>query len=173
MAQTYKNRSQNSILEINGTPFYVRTHEDEQGKGTPQLYDIDTNEHVGYWCQKDGTHVMFSPYEKLMNGLTKRHTSWSTRDDADDADDADDDDAEEEVEEPADSSSDSSSESSSESVDSIDENSAARIFIRFFILMFIYMMLQKYFQSVYFDLTFILVFTVVYNKMVRVFCLNL
>ena len=164
MAQTYKNRSQNSILEINGRPFYVRTHEDEQGKGTPQLYDIDTNEHVGYWCQKNGTYVMFSPYEKIMNGLTKR-----TRNDADDADDADDDDAEEEVEEPADSSSDSSS----ESVDSIDENSAARIFIRFFILMFIYMMLQKYFQSVYFDFTFIVVFTVVYNKMVRVVCLNL
>ena len=56
-----------TILEINGRPFYVKSDE----KGNPHLYDIDTNEEVGYWCQKSGTYVMFSPYEQIMNRLKR------------------------------------------------------------------------------------------------------
>ena len=60
-------QTQQTILEINGRPFYVKSDE----KGNPHLYDIDTNEEVGYWCQKSGTYVMFSPYEQIMNRLKR------------------------------------------------------------------------------------------------------
>ncbi len=56
-----------TTMEINGRPFYVKSDE----KGTSHLYDIDTNEDVGYWCQKSGTYVMFSPYEQIMNRLKR------------------------------------------------------------------------------------------------------
>jgi hypothetical protein len=54
-----------ATMEINGRPFYIKSDE----RCIPHLYDIDTNEDVGYWCQKNGTYVMFSPYEQIMNRL--------------------------------------------------------------------------------------------------------
>lgn len=181
MAQIEKKSSQNkTTMEINGRPYYVKTHEKNEGDdGVPQLYDLDTNEHVGYWCQKNGTYVIFSPYEKLMNKLKSECESRSTRkcevDDDADADDTDEDDEDDDADEEVDS---ADSSDSSESSDSVDEkpkreNEDMQIFMKFFILMFIYMMLQKYFQTIYFDLIFIIAFTLVYNKMVRVICLKL
>ena len=35
-------------MEFNGIPLYVKS---DGEKGIPYLYDVDTNEHVGYWCQ--------------------------------------------------------------------------------------------------------------------------
>jgi len=181
-------------MEINGRPFYMKIHEKNEGDGdgdgdVPQLYDVDTNEHVGYWCQKNGTYVIFSPYEKLVNKLKSECESIrSTRkcevddDDAgdiddthedDDADDAEDDDADDAEDDDADEEVDSAD--SSDSADSVDtkskrENEDMQIFMKFFILMFVYMVFQKYFQTIYFDLVFIVTFTLVYNKMVRVIC---
>jgi hypothetical protein len=173
----------------------MKIHEKNEGGGdVPQLYDIDTNEHVGYWCQKNGTYVIFSPYEKLMNVLKSEcESTRSTRkcevdDDAGDTDDTDDTDEHDDTDEDDDTdehddtdeevdSADSSD--SSDRADSVDEKlkreneDNMRIFVRFFILMFVYMMLQKYFQTIYFDLIFIVAFTLVYNKMVRVICLKL
>ena len=55
-------------MEINGIPLYIKS---DGEKGIPYLYDIDTNEHVGYWCQKKGVYVMFSPYEQILNNLKR------------------------------------------------------------------------------------------------------
>ena len=55
-------------MEINGMPLYIKSNGE---KGIPYLYDVDTNEHVGYWCQKKGVYVMFSPYEQILNNLKR------------------------------------------------------------------------------------------------------
>ena len=48
-------------MEINGQPYYVKS------KGTvPYLYDIDTNDEVGYWSSKKGQYIMFSLYNRMM-----------------------------------------------------------------------------------------------------------
>jgi len=54
-------QSQSVRMEINGRPYYI------QSKGTvPYLYDIDTNDEVGYWSSKKGCYVMFSLYNRMM-----------------------------------------------------------------------------------------------------------
>ena len=48
-------------MEINGHPYYTKS------KGNvPYLYDIDTNDEVGYWSSKKGQYVMFSLYNRMM-----------------------------------------------------------------------------------------------------------
>ena len=54
-------QSQTARMEINGRPYYIRS------KGNvPYLYDIDTNDEVGYWSSKKGCYVMFSLYNRMM-----------------------------------------------------------------------------------------------------------
>ena len=48
-------------MEINGHPYYIKS------KGNvPYIYDIDTNNEVGYWSSKRGGYVMFSLYNQIM-----------------------------------------------------------------------------------------------------------
>ena len=49
-------------MEINGMPLYIKSSE----KGIPYLYDVDTNEHVGYWCQKKEYMLCFHRMNKFL-----------------------------------------------------------------------------------------------------------
>jgi len=151
-----------TILEINGRPFYVKSDE----KGNPHLYDIDTNEEVGYWCQKSGTYVMFSPYEQIMNRLKRLNEedlrnnvkeeeteeTEETQEEEDDYDSLEDDD-------------DSVEDDETKKIENLWSNS---VFAKFIILMFIYNMFQKMVQSIYVDFVFAFAFTILYTKMARV-----
>ena len=166
-----------TTMEINGRPFYVKSDE----KGNPRLYDIDTNEEVGYWSQKSGTYVMFSPYEQIMNRL-KRLNEEDLKE------------KKEQLEPPGDASQSSSDSASSENsctldeaeseeeVDSVDDEEneteilwsrKSNIFIKFFILMLIYTMCQKLFKSIYVDFVFAFAFTILYTKIVKTVCFKL
>lgn len=155
---------QQPILEINGRPFYVKSDE----KCNPRLYDIDTNEEVGYWCQKSGTYVMFSPYEQIMNRL-KRLNEEDLRNNV----------KEEETEETQEEDDDNSVEDDDSSVEdddsSLEDDETKKIenlwsnsvFAKFIILMLIYNMFQKMVQSIYVDFAFAFAFTILYIKMVK------
>ena len=140
-----------TILEINGRPFYVKSDE----KGNPHLYDIDTNEEVGYWCQKSGTYVMFSPYEQIMNRL-KRLNEEDLKNNVN----------EKETEEEEDDDS-SVEDDETKKIENLWSNSHS-VFAKFIILMFIYNMFQKMVQSIYVDFAFAFAFTILYTKMARV-----
>jgi hypothetical protein len=148
-----------TILEINGRPFYMKSDE----KGNPRLYDIDTNEEVGYWCQKSGTYVMFSPYEQIMNRLkrlneedlknnVKEEETQETEEEEDDDSVEDDDDSSVEHDE----------------TNKIENLWANSVFVKFIIWMLIYSMFQKMVQSIYVDFVFAFAFTILYIKMVKV-----
>ena len=147
-----------TILEINGRPFYVKS----DAKCNPHLYDIDTNEEVGYWCQKSGTYVMFSPYEQIMNRLKRLNEEdlknnvkeEETEETEDDDDSVEDDDSSVEDDE-------------TKKIENLWSNSHS-VFAKFIILMFIYNMFQKMVQSIYVDFVFAFAFTILYTKMARV-----
>ena len=157
MSQQDNNAS--TRMEINGMPLYIKSHGE---KGISYLYDIDTNEHVGYWCQKKGVYVMFSPYEQILNNL-KRSMREELRNSGGnklkelEAE-------EEEVEEEAE-------EEEKEEEESL--HSTFTIFKFFVLLMFVYIMFQKQFQNIYFDFTFAYAFIILYMKMVAIICVNL
>jgi len=138
-------------MEINGMPFYIKSSE----KGTPYLYDLDTNEHVGYWCQKKGVYVMFSPYMRIVNNL-KRSVREETRNSGGGK-------LKEEEESNAD-------EEKEEEVEELKEEGTlypTSTIFKFFVLMFVYIMFQKYFQVIYIDFIFAFAFTILYTKIVK------
>jgi hypothetical protein len=159
---------QQTILEINGRPFYVKSDE----KGNPRLYDIDTNEEVGYWCQKSGTYVMFSPYEQIMNRLKRLNEEDLKNNvkekETEGTEEEDDDDSS--VDEDDDSSVDEDDDSSVEhdETNKIENLWSNSVFVKFIIWMLIYNMFQKMVQSIYVDFVFAFVFTILYIKMVKV-----
>jgi hypothetical protein len=53
--------SDESLMEVNGRPYYIKSK-----RTIPYLYDIDTNDEVGYWSSKKGQWILFSLYNKLM-----------------------------------------------------------------------------------------------------------
>jgi hypothetical protein len=166
MATQQNEQNKYTTMEINGRPFYVNSDE----KGTPHLYDIDTNEDVGYWCQKSGTYVMFSPYEQIMNRLKRLN-----EEDLNNVKGKEEEETEEteETEEKNDSSIEDDDESveddnSVEDDDSVEALWEKNVFINFFILMLIYNMFQKMVQSIYVDFVFAFAFTMLYTKMVKV-----
>ena len=148
-----------TILEINGRPFYVKSDE----KGNPHLYDIDTNEEVGYWCQKSGTYVMFSPYEQIMNRL-KRLNEEDLRNNVKEEETEE---TEETEEEEDDDDSVEDEDDETKKIENLWSNSHS-VFAKFIILMFIYNMFQKMVQSIYVDFVFAFAFTILYTKMARV-----
>ena len=158
-----------TILEINGRPFYVKSDE----KGNPHLYDIDTNEEVGYWCQKSGTYVMFSPYEQIMNRLkrlneedlknnVKEKETEGTEGTEETQEEEDDDDDDNSVDDD-----DSSVEDEDDERKKIENLWSNTVFVKFIILMLIYNMFQKMVQSIYVDFVFAFAFTILYIKMVK------
>ena len=149
MSQQDNNAS--TRMEINGMPLYIKSHGE---KGISYLYDIDTNEHVGYWCQKKGVYVMFSPYERILNNLKRSmreelRNSGGKLKELNEAEEA---------------------EEAEEEVGSLYPTST---FVKFFVLMLIYIMCQKQFQAIYIDFIFAFAFTILYKKMVTTICLDL
>jgi hypothetical protein len=169
--QNEQTKGTTTTMEINGRPFYVKSDE----KGNPHLYDIDTNEEVGYWCQKSGTYVMFSPYEQIMNRLkhlieedlrnnVKEKETEGTEEEEDDDDSVEDD----SVEDDDDSVEDDDSSVEDDETNKIGNLWSNSVFVKFIILMLIYNMFQKMVQYIYVDFAFAFAFTILYIKMVKV-----
>ena len=166
--QNEQTKGTTTTMEINGRPFYVKSDE----KGNPHLYDIDTNEEVGYWCQKSGTYVMFSPYEQIMNRLkrlneedlknnVKEKETEGTEEEVDGSNSVEDED--DSVEDD-----DSLVEDEDDETTKIGNLWSSNVFVKFFILMFIYNMFQKMVPYIYVDFAFAFAFTILYIKMVKV-----
>lgn len=160
MATEQNEQNKSAIkMEINGRPFYVKSDE----KCNPHLYDIDTNEDVGYWCQKSGTYVMFSPYEQIMNKL-KRLNEEDLKNGINNNNVN-----EEETKEKSDSSvEEDDSDEDNDETKKTENLRSSNVFIKFIILMLIYNMFQKMAQSIYVDFAFAFTFTMLYIKMVKV-----
>ena len=158
--QNEQTKGTTTTMEINGRPFYVKSDE----KGNPHLYDIDTNEDVGYWCQKSGTYVMFSPYEQIMNRLKKRLNEEDLKNGINNNNVN-----EEETKEKSDSSvEEDDSDEDNDETKKTENLRSSNVFIKFIILMLIYNMFQKMAQSIYVDFAFAFTFTMLYIKMVKV-----
>jgi hypothetical protein len=148
-----QNNDANTRMEFNGVPLYIKS---DNETGIPYLYDVDTNENVGYWCQKKGEYVIFSPYEQILNNL-KRSVREELRRRGNN------------LQEEAEMESEAEAEAEAES----EAEYPTSTVIKFFILMLIYIMFQKRFQMIYIDFIFAFAFTILYNKMVTTICLNL
>jgi Ca2+-dependent lipid-binding protein len=154
-------------MEINGRPYYIRS------KGNvPYLYDIDTNDEVGYWSSKKGCYVMFSLYNRMMKQKydeVSSSTSESESDSSsnssseevksnsssqDDGDESDKEEAEEEEEEEEEECCDKTIETQNTSISSKKMNTYSLMFL--FLVLFVYLTLQKEFQSIYFDFIFLI-----------------
>ena len=152
-----QNNDANTRMEFNGVPLYIKS---DNETGIPYLYDIDTNEHVGYWCQKKGEYVMFSPYEQILNNL-KRSVKEEMRRSGNN------------FEAEPESESEAGAEPESEEEPQEEAEYPTSTVIKFFILMLIYIMFQKHFRMIYVDFIFAFAFTIFYNKMVTTIGLNL
>ena len=163
-----------ATMEINGRPFYIKSDE----KGIPHLYDIDTNEDVGYWCQKNGTYVMFSPYEQIMNRLkhlneedlkNARSNNTTTEETEETGETEETEETEDEVDSSVDDDSDGDSDDSSVDEAKILKNLwSTNVFIKFIILMLIYNLFQQMVQSIYVDFAFAFTLTILYTRMVHI-----
>ena len=167
-----------ATMEINGRPFYIKSDE----KGIPHLYDIDTNEDVGYWCQKNGTYVMFSPYEQIMNrlkhlneeDLKNARSNNTTTGETGETEETEETGETEETEDEVDSSvedDDSDGDSDDSSVDEakiLKNLWSTNVFIKFIILMLIYNVFQQMVQSIYVDFAFAFTLTILYTRMVHI-----
>ena len=152
-----QNNDANTRMEFNGVPLYIKS---DNETGIPYLYDIDTNEHVGYWCQKKGEYVMFSPYEQILNNL-KRSVKEEMRRSGNN------------FEAEPESESEAGAEPESEEEPQEEAEYPTSTVIKFFILILIYIMFQKHFRMIYVDFIFAFAFTIFYNKMVTTIGLNL
>ena len=151
-------------MEINGTPLYIKSSE----KGIPYLYDVDTNEHLGYWCQKKGVYIMFSPYMRIVNNL-KRSVREESRNSGGEL-------KEEEEESKADVEKEEEEEEEEEESNADEEEKELKeegtlyptsTIFKFFVLMFVYIIFQKCFQVIYIDFIFAFAFTILYTKIVK------
>jgi len=174
MSQQQNNNSNTVRMEINGHPYYVKSKE-----GVPYLYDVDTNDEVGYWSSKKGCYVMFSLYNRLMKQKYENNNNNEDEDDKKNNNEftsSDDSNLDSNSEsEPDESSSKSEAESetsesestttesleseSEETRDALDRttkqmNTYSLIFL--FLVFFVYLTLQKEFQSIYFDFIFLI-----------------
>ena len=167
-------------MEINGHPYYIKSKND-----VPYIYDIDTNDEVGYWSSKKGAYVMFSLYNKLMNDLKKKEEEQrQVSDDSDSTLYSESHNGESSGDESSSSSDETSSgdepdyeKSDCESEDSCllkpdsetSENDEQKVeinekkgkntncsLIMLFLVLFVYLTLQKEIQSVYFDFVFLI-----------------
>lgn len=164
-------------MEINGNPYYVKS------KGNvPYLYDVDTNDEVGYWSSKKGQYVMFSLYNRMMkqkyndnlneddlkSNSSDLQENWSETDsessgksskssfddDKDDDDDLDDHDHDDEDIEEIKSNSDE--EETQVKNQQTTKKTDSHSIILLFVILFVYLIFQKEFQSIYFDFIFLI-----------------
>ena len=150
-------QSQSVKMEVNGRPYYIRS----KGNVT-YLYDIDTNDEVGYWSSKKGCYIMFSLYNRMMKQKYEGvHDAYSQTSGSDSDSDSSSYDEKEELE--------SNSSSQEEEEDQEEEggndenihqttakkmNTYSLVFL--FLVFFVYLTLQKEFQSIYFDFIFLI-----------------
>ena len=155
-------QSQSVRMEINGRPYYIRS------KGNvPYLYDIDTNDEVGYWSSKKGCYVMFSLYNKMMK--QKYDEVFSTSESESDSSSSSSSSSSSEEVKPNSSSQDKECDESDKEGDQEEEegndenihqttakkmNTYSLMFL--FLVFFVYLTLQKEFQSIYFDFIFLI-----------------
>ena len=161
-------------MEINGHPYYLKS------KGNvPYLYDIDTNDEVGYWSSKKGQYVMFTLYNRMIkqkyNDTDALKSNSKLKEKVSEIHSEPSEESSSLTSSSSSSSSRSSSPSSSPSSSSLsspssyndeedhatdatsDEkqmNTYSLIFL--FIVLFVYLVLQKEFQSIYFDFIFLI-----------------
>ena len=161
---SYQDVDSATRMEINGMPLYIKSSE----KGIPYLYDVDTNEHLGYWCQKKGVYIMFSPYMRIVNNLKRsvreesRNSGGELKEEEEESK-ADEEKEEEEEEEEEESNAD---EEEKELKEEGTLYPTSTIF-KFFVLMFVYIIFQKCFQVIYIDFIFAFAFTILYTKIVK------
>jgi hypothetical protein len=167
-------------MEIDGHPYYIKS------KGNvPYIYDIDTNNEVGYWSSKRGGYVMFSLYNQIMkqkydnnaenaesneekeedkeNGnvvLSDSESDESDEDDEESEDDEeesedDDEDEEEEESEDEDEEEEEDEEEDEEKEERLEQMSTYSLMFAF-IMFFVYLTLQREFQTIYFDFMFLI-----------------
>ena len=168
-------------MEIDGHPYYIKS------KGNvPYIYDIDTNNEVGYWSSKRGGYVMFSLYNQIMkqkydnnaenaesneekeeekeNGNVILSDSESELAEDDESDDEDELAEDEDEEESDDEDEESDEEESDDEEESEDEKHEERLkqttsiysLMFAFLMFFIYLTLQREFQTIYFDFMFLI-----------------
>ena len=165
---SHQSESESVRMEINGHPYYIKS------KGSvPYLYDVDTNDEVGYWSSKKGQYIMFSLYNKIMkkkyedigdsidssesiktqkgseSGSEKERAGSESSDSGSESSDS------------GSESSDSCSESSDSGSESSDSGSESLIFL--FLILFVYLTLQKEFQSIYFDFIFLILINLLHT----------
>jgi hypothetical protein len=167
-------------MEINGRPYYIKSKGD-----VPYVYDIDTNDEVGYWSSKKGEYIMFSLYNRMM----KQKYENQNNDDGHDLSkitseitDSDSETVSEKLESESSSSQDQDVENedteSNESDDDedgeednvVDQNTTftakkmntySLVFL--FLIFFVYLTLQKEFQSIYFDFIFLILINLLHT----------
>jgi len=153
--------SESVHMEINGHPYYIKSKD-----SVPYLYDVDTNDEVGYWSSKKGQYIMFSLYNKIMKkkyedigDSTDSSESIKTQTGSESGSEKERADSESSDSGSSDSGSESSSSSDSESEITSEKiknkmNNYSLIFV--FLIFFVYLTLQKEFQSIYFDFIFLI-----------------
>ena len=157
---SHQSESESVRMEINGHPYYIKS------KGNvPYLYDVDTNDEVGYWSSKKGQYIMFSLYNKIMK---KKYEDLGDSSESESTD-SNKTQTGSESSDSGSESSDSGSESSDSGSESSDSGSESEItseknknkmnnysLVFVFLIFFVYLTLQKEFQSVYFDFIFLI-----------------
>ena len=174
---SHQSESESVRMEINGHPYYIKS------KGSvPYLYDVDTNDEVGYWSSKKGQYIMFSLYNKIMK---KKYEDIGDSSESESADSNKTQTGSGSEKEKPDSESSSDSDSGSESSDSessdsgsesSDSDSESEItsektknkmnnysFVFVFLVFFVYLTLQKEFQSIYFDFIFLILINLLHT----------
>jgi hypothetical protein len=155
-------------MEINGHPYYIKSKDN-----VPYLYDVDTNDEVGYWSSKKGQYIMFSLYNKLMkkkyeyvSDSSESESANSKRTQHDSSSESEHED-EESGSEPESESEYEQEESGSEPETQITsektKNKTNKSSLGFlFLVLFVYLILQKEFQSIQFDFIFLISFNLLH-----------
>ena len=172
-------------MEINGHPYYIKSKDN-----VPYLYDVDTNDEVGYWSSKKGQYIMFSLYNKLMkkkyeyvSDSSESESTNSKRTQHDSSSESEHEDeelgSESEHEDKEEEESGSEPESESEYEDEEEEESGSEPETQItsektknktnksslgflFLVLFVYLILQKEFQSIQFDFIFLISFNLLH-----------
>ena len=158
---SHQSESESVRMEINGHPYYIKS------KGSvPYLYDVDTNDEVGYWSSKKGQYIMFSLYNKIMK--KKYEDIGDSIDSSESIKTQKGSESGSEKERAGSESSDSGSESSdsgskSEITSEKTKNKMNYSFVFVFIVFFVYLTLQKEFQSIYFDFIFLILINLLHT----------
>ena len=150
-------------MEINGHPYYIKSK-----NGVPHLYDVDTNDEVGYWSSKKGGYVVYSVYNRMMkqkyndNGDSiEKENILSSRDSVLDSEKnkrsscSESDSSEQESD-----SSEQESEKNTKNTNTTTRPTPIHTMLFIFLILFVYLTLQKEFQSIYFDFIFLILINI-------------